>query len=480
MQILENFIAQGFESFKTLAKVNQGLSTTDRRRNGNGRNSTDFFKKGDKITDEYLIEQNTRWVSYCLNKISSRFGEVPLRLYSAEQPAQETVLVPHKGQKIVIPKYDLKVPFRELESKEVKSLLTRFPAALKSPRVRGANRFVEILEHPFLQLMQDMNSYRDQAEVMEETIQFLELTGDAYWYRTFKNGVPDEIFLLPSQHVKVIPGEGNTWIKAYVFGKGPINERVIFGPEEIIHFRLPNLKNQYIGRGRLEPVIAPKKLLDEMTAYNFSLNHNGGNPSTIITFKDQNTSEEKIKKFKRAWDNITKGIGNAGNSFAHNGEADINVVGLPIKEMMFKDGQLLSRDEILAQFNVPKSMVDDTGTRANAEQGHYDFEKNTMKPMFNKAAEKYNSHIIPFYNEPSLFCAYDENVPEDARFELDKTTRLTSIGLLSRDEGRERENYGPADPDAIYLIQGGIMVTEQGENNDPNTEDTPEEEDEEV
>ena len=460
--MLQKFIVQGFETFsklKGLSKVTQGLR--DQRNRGRSLANILNGVKPD-IDNDFLIEENTGWVYFCLNKISSRMGEVPLRLYSAEGSADANVRAPHKV----------------LTQGQTKALFERNPLAFKNGRVRGSSSIVEIVEHPFLELWNNMNSYRDQFEVIEETSQFEQLTGDAYWYvPKTATGIPSEVFLLPANLVEVVPGEGNQWVRAYVFGTGPLSERVIFTDEEIVHFRLPNLKNQYVGMGRLEPSLVSKQLFDEMQAYNLHLNKNSASPSTIIAFKDPNTDEDKLIKFMRIWNRITQGVGNAGNSIAHNGEVSVDVVGLSVKDMMFKDGQLLTRDQILSNFGVPVVLAGGggEGERSNAEFGHYDFEKNTMKPKFQKWADKLNADVVPLYGEPSLFCAFDENVPEDEKFELDKTTRLSSIGLLSRDEGREREDYGPADPNAIYIVQGGIMATEQGENNDPNTEDNEEE-----
>ena len=448
--MLQKFVLDGLMALKGLSRVTQGLQDS---RNRGGRTLSNILNGvTPEIDNKKLIEENTGWVYHCLNKISSRFGEVPLRLYSAQGPADSNVLAPHKV----------------LNEFETKALFQRFPLAYKNGIVRGSNEIIEIVEHPFLKLWNTMNSYRDQFEILEETSQFQELTGDAYWYVTKRNGIPDEIFLLPSQFVEVIPGEGNTWIRTYVFGTGPIQDRVFFSADEIIHYRLPNLKNEYIGMGRLEPTMASKRLFDEMQTYNLNLNANSASPSTIIAFKDQNTDEKKVIKFKRIWDNITRGIGNAGNSMVHNGEVSVDVVGLSVKDMMFKDGQILTRDQILANFGVPVATLSDV--RANSDAGHYDFEKNTMKPKFIKMADKLNSELVPEYGEPSLFCAFDNNVPEDELFELDKTTRLASIALISRDEARLREDYGPADPNAVYVVQGGTMATEQGENNDPNAE----------
>lgn len=461
MKILEEFVVNGFESFKNLSKLTRGLETTRQ----NPRNNGILQPTKKKIDNKDLVANANSWVHVCLSKIGDRVGEVPLRLYArlpeGRMPREEAM-------------------FRRLGKLEHKNLGKRVIKQTSNSMILADDIAVEIVDHPFLTLINNPSGFRVMLELMSTTAQFLKLTGDAYWYvPKSRSGIPDAIYLLPSQYVEVIPGKGNRWVRTYLFGDGPVNERVPFSEDEIVHFRRPNLANEYVGMGDLQPMFRAKKLNDEMQNYNLSLNKNSAAPSHVITFKDSNTPKEKVEKFKRAFDRILQGVSKAGNSFVHNGEADITQVGLAPKDMVYIGGQNLTRDMILNSFGVPKSIIEvDNVNRANADAGHYDFEKNTIKVLLNYIAQVINAKIIPSYGENALFVSFDENVPEDETFELDKTTRLVSTGIISIEEGREREGYGEINPDDTFVLQGGTAISEAGENNDPNEPNTETEEEE--
>ena len=424
-----------FDNFwKNLAKVQQGLQMT--RTFGPRRQVQPTIDK------KLLVSKYRNWVYIAANRVGSRSAQPALRLYATQGDADETIRAPHKV----------------LGRRETKALMT------KNTRVRTAEVVVEITEHPFIELWNQVNSYMTSRLFRNTTVQYAQVTGDAYWYiERDATGLPVDLHLLPSQLVAVIPGTGDTWVASYLFGDGPLESRVRFTSDEIVHFRLPNLLNSYVGMGRTEAVMASIRLNEEAKEYNIALNENMGVPSTILSLTDPTASKATAIKFKREYDRIMQGIRKSGNTFVHTGEISVDTLGTPIKDMQYLDGQKWCRMEVLNAFGVPLSLADvENVNKANAEAGDFQFEKFTIKPILADLEDGINDNIIPMYNEPDLFVAFDENVPENEEFELNKTTRLYSTGVISQDEARFRENYGEADPDAVYVIQGGTQISASG------------------
>ena len=80
-----------------------------------------------------------------------------------------------------------------------------------SPRIKASAQIREVTEHPLLTLLQHVNPIHNSFDLFELTQVYLEVHGKAFWY-VHKNllGVPDEIWILPTQNVtpKRQPGSG--------------------------------------------------------------------------------------------------------------------------------------------------------------------------------------------------------------------------------------------------------------------------------
>ena len=108
---------------------------------------------------------------------------------------------------------------------------------------------IEITEHPSLTLLDKCNPFRNHHDFFEETSMFIDCTGDAYWWvKKGPLGVPAELWVLDSARVTVVPDE-KLFIKGYLYGTG--TGRVALRPEDVIHFRRPNLRSPICGQGRI-------------------------------------------------------------------------------------------------------------------------------------------------------------------------------------------------------------------------------------
>jgi HK97 family phage portal protein len=230
--------------------------------------------------------------------------------------------------------------------------------------------------------------------------------------------------------------------------------------------------------GCLEASIMAHQLNREQQNYNIALNKNMGVPSLIATFKDTTVGDGSLKKVRNMLNKTLQGVDKAGRSFVTTGDMDIKVVGLSQREMSFLEGQKWTRLEICDAYGVPLALVDtENVNRANAEAANYQFEAFTIKPRLQKIADKINSQIIPHYDEPRIFVAFDENVPEDAAFELRRTIELFGGSVTKRDEARASQGLpllGPENGGDDFIVIGGSSTTENEQANEPDEENTEE------
>ncbi len=397
-----------------------------------------------------LVDLWHSWVYVCASRIGQRTGSATLRLYASQTPSDDTILVPHKV----------------LNRMERKALFDRNPSLKNDTRLRTTENVVEILDHPFLKLMKRPNPWTTQYEFFNETTQFSEATGDAYWYiQKDIFGRPEALVLLRTQWMKPITTPESPYIVAYQYGKGANKE--MFSPDEIFHIRLPNLENQYIGRSRTEGVMASVQLNDEAKAYNLALNRNNAIPSMVVSMTDPNATEQNALQVTAKLRKLAGGVMKQGGILTHTSELKIERLATNIKDMQYLEGQKFVRTEILASFGVPEGIVyAENVNKSNAGESNENFEKFTIKPKLLTYEDKLNAEILPLYGDDTLFCAYDENVPRNEALELEKTNSMWTSGRITRNEARARDGYPPLpgpEGDELILI-GGMTLNGNGQN----------------
>jgi len=415
---------------KTLAGWTRGVQTTTQQINP-------FQPRKEEITPQMMIDANVSWVNICVDRLSSRTSAVPLRLY-ATRAIGEPQFRNYSRQ------------CRPISKNARKALIERCENTLPSvkvARLKQAQEVVEIVTHPFL------NSQ-----------QFIDLTGNGYWQLDFDvSGLPSAIWLMPSQNVRILESRSQ-FIAGYSFGPNPssLAQSQFLPYENVVHFRRPNPADPYYGMGCLQAAFKAFDLSEAAKDYNIALNRNMGVPSIIATFKDITSTDGNINKFKRLFQKQLVGVEKSGGVFVTTGDMDIKVVGETMREMAYLDGQKWSRKEIIAAFSVGEALLEvDNVNRANAEAASVTFEKEAILPRLMLKEAVMNKRIIPYYGEDRIFCAYDNNIPQDSQFELNKATQTFTTGITQRNESRAMINLPPLSAEEggeDFVLVGGQII----------------------
>jgi len=309
---------------------------------------------------------------------------------------------------------------------------------------KKGEKIEEITEHPFLDLMKNVNPFMNEYELKENTVIFLKLTGNCYWYPVSNGlGVPAELWVIPAQQMKIIPDK-EKFIKGYMYQRGM--NKIAFDETEIIHFKEPNPHNLYYGMGPLVAAAYAYDINRSMKKYEKGLFKNLARPDAVLK-TEQNLNEEEIKKLREQWHQVYGGVKNVGKVGILTQGTDIKPLSFSPREIAFLQGSKVTRDEIAAIFGVPKSMLTtDDVNRANAQAGEHSFAKNTVLPVLRRIQEKINEKLLPRYDK-NLFCKFDSPVPEDEELRL-KTidthlrTGYSSINEERQIDGQEEVEWG--------------------------------------
>lgn len=329
----------------------------------------------------------------------------------------------------------------------------------KTLRSSIGKEYEEITDHPFLDLMDNVNPYFNKFELWCLTVTFLDLTGNAYWWLVKDQlGVPRAIWNIPAHWMKIAPSK-TEFIAGYVMQQPGFPDVVPFQPDEIVHFKYPSPYSIFYG---CSPMFAASYDIDinrELKSHGVHFLGNSAQPAGVLT-TDSTLSEKEYQRLREMWNLRHKGSKNSGKIAILEAGLHYEKTGSNLAELQFSDTSKNVRDSILAIFGVPASqlgLVEDVN-RANAEANEYVYQNSTILPKLKLIEEKLNEKMMPIY-DASLVCEFDNPVPQDKEFRLREQTAHIQSGYASIDDEREEDGEEQYDlPETIVpLIPFNVM-----------------------
>ncbi|MCL5431677.1 MAG: phage portal protein [Patescibacteria group bacterium] len=324
----------------------------------------------------------------------------------------------------------------------------------------------EIPDHPALTLLSSVNNFTTSSDLLIGTQAFLELDGNAFWYmvRNGNSGGGDlvEIWLLDPTRMSIVKNS-TTIISNYVY-QNEKGDKVPMELGEIIHFKRFNPKDQYRGVGTVQAAALPIDIDDYSAQWQRNFFSNAAMPSGILS-TDGTLNQEQYDRIKANWDSKYKGVANSSKMALLEGGLHFTPVNFTQREMQFLDGRRAIRDEILAIFRVPKSIlgiVEDVN-RANAEASDYVFGKRVIKPKMQFLVDKLNEFYLPMFglkNSQYRF-DFDDPVPQNQDLLMTQISKgLNGASYLTINEAREQMGYPPLDEggDEIFISNSVIPL----------------------
>lgn len=300
----------------------------------------------------------------------------------------------------------------------------------------------EITEgHPLLDLLDRVNEEMTRSELMQSTVNYLELTGDAYWY--IEPGalrVPAAIWPLMSQYVRVVRAPDGS-LTGYLFGKDQLS-RIALDVADVIHFRYPNPKDPDYGLSPLEAAFGAATVLEAGQEYMRTMYDSGGMPEVAICVKGRIGKPERdslYAEWKRKFASKRKGE----KAIILEGEMTIQPISHPPKDVGTEFEQKFSREEIAAAFGVPLTMIQlNEASRAGAEAGMFQYLATTIVPKLRLIEEKLTEQLAARY-DPRLFLAFDNPVPQDREYRLKEIKTRLDTRMTTVNEERALEGMPP-------------------------------------
>ena len=394
-----------------------------------------------------LIKRYRSYVYACATKNAVSCAQIPLRLYAVKPTRKSKSLFKTKSVSAKRMDYMSGIPqiCQKIASGDVE----------------------EVIDHPFLDIMRNVNGFMNQFDLLESVFLHQDLVGNAYWYieRGNSMGVPTEIWPLLPQYVKIIPDK-EKFIAGYEYKPNPL-EKVMLDVDSVVQYKYISPTNAFYGLGPLQACVVAADLGTSMNEYETAMIQNGAHiDMALVMPADAGKPNEAAQKLMQAdWKKKQRGIKNIGKLPILSGGASLTPVSYAPKEMAFLQGRKASLQEVAAVFGVPMSKLTvENVNRANAEAGDYSYMKDTILPRLRRVEQKINEQLLPMFDE-RLFCTFDNPVPADKEFRLKETESHLKAGYSTINE--ERQHDGKEDVEwgnePVNLNQPEPMDNQSGE-----------------
>jgi HK97 family phage portal protein len=337
----------------------------------------------------------------------------------------------------------------------------------------------EVFEHPAISCLDYVNEISTFYDLVEATQTYLELTGEAYWIILKDGTIPREVWLVRPDWMKVIPSKTEVIDHYNYYAGGVLTEKVEIPKENVIPFKYFNPLNPYRGKGTVNAAALPFDILNFAQEYNRNFFFNSAIPSMVFS-TEQKITQTTVKRFLDQWQN-TFGGRSKSNKVAFLGSGmKLDKASMGAKELDFTEQMKMMRDDVLAVFKVPKTVLGLTEdvNKANAQATTMAFMERVITPRMRKFVNTVNEFFLPMFTEGdnTLFFDFVDPSPEDVDIKLKRYDSGLTNHWMTPNEVRVEENLEPLPGgDELFPAKEEANQDQEQEGQDVN-EDTDQEE----
>ncbi len=303
-----------------------------------------------------------------------------------------------------------------------------------------ATKIEEVIDHPLLTLLRQVNPVHNAFDLWELTQVYLEVHGKAFWYLNLDPvlGVPREVWPLPAQNVtpRREPGSPQL-IDYYEYRTGARAQR--FRPDEVIFFRFPDPRDPYLGG--LSPLRACYEqvaLASDYAAFKKAKFENHAIPDALIT-PDAIIGEEERDRLQAQWNSYFR-RGGTGRVLVTESSMKLQVLPHSMGDLAALADMNATKEDIANAFHVPLSFLTTQTNLANLQAAEQQHMAKAIDPRLRRRDEKLNEQLVPRYDPTGrLFLASEDPVPVNFENNMKELELKLKYGVLSINEIRQAE-----------------------------------------
>lgn len=378
---------------------------------------------GNRTNDE-LIKRMAQTVAYCVHLKASTAASVPMRLYTKEKPSRA------KGFKT-----------RAL-SKKQRAWLEGVQG--KAAEYAGGDDFVEVTEHPALDLLRRPNEWRSGQQFAYQRFMYQELCGSAFVHVSNEGGSePVAMFNLIPSFTTIVASEAD-FVSHYYYGRegGRIET---FPAEEVDHYIYaphPTLPLQ--GMCPLHWCLKEADLAAYATEAEIYRWLQGGQPPAVVKLPAGSTKTE-VDDAHMLLQKHMGGIKNAGRWLVLI-DSEVKPTGFAPKDLEYQAG--LDRSDLIVArcYGVPESFLKmNDANLTSAGAGARWFRENAILPRLMDDADELTNKYLPRWGimPGEMWFAPDNCVPQDEAAQSTQASTLYGAGIITLNEARMRVGEDP-------------------------------------
>lgn len=324
-----------------------------------------------------------------------------------------------------------------------KSVDSAHPAVIAN---KGAAKVEEVIEHPVLDLLQQVNPTHNAFDLWEITQLYLEVHGVAYWLLSINDftKTPESIWALPPYRVRPVRLNQSSQIVDY-YEYNQLGNIQKFAPEQIIRFAIPDPKDPYLyGYSPLKACFEQVRLNSEYTAMKRAVYDNTGIPSVIVSPQETISDEEKTR-LENEWSAKFR-HGGQGKVLVTETATKIEVLSHSLGDLAALAEMKATKEDIANAFHVPMPYLSGDTNLANMQAAERFHMKLCIGPRLSRRDQKLNERLIPFYDTSGrLFFESDDPVKGNKEELHAQQIRDIRAGIKTRNEVRAERGLPPVD-----------------------------------
>lgn len=342
----------------------------------------------------------------------------------------------------------------------------------------------EILEHEAMSTLEYVNDFSTFFDLAFATSVYLDLVGEAFWVILRENGekgAPIEIWPLRPDWVTVVPDKKKV-VAGYKYRPGGIMTQTVNIPvENMIHFKEFNPMNPYRGKGRIQSASMPIDIYNFSQEWNRNFFFNSAMPGMVFISDEKKVNAKAVERFMKDWQNKFQGRDKSHKMAFLSGGFRLEKTNMGARELDFTEQQKMLKDDILANFQVPKTILGLTENvnRANAEATTRAYMERVVTPRMIKFTGALTEFYLPMFDDKrTLFFDFVDPSPEDVETKLKVYANARQYGWMTANEIRVQENLEPLEGGDTLGKGGSSDSTDSGntdgttpDNNDNNNDD---------
>lgn len=296
-----------------------------------------------------LVESFKQVVFACATLNANGVARIPLRLYAATRSGQHRPKCLTKS-----------IGRRDDHRLRTASHLERW--------TKGAEQIDEVLEHPLLQTLNDVNPDWDHNALIRHAVFSLDVIGRAYWWmEPGRRATVANVWPLLAQYVLPIRDPVTSLVASYRYFDHD------YQPDELVRMRHSSLRDPYaLGLAPAEAAFAYVGLSDQFVSLQENLLTQGARPSLIVSNKDaaEPFGKEERARFQRDI-NASLTRGGTGMAWVVDGAIDVKTLTFPPADLAALQISENAVQRVANCFGVPLSLLKTEDVNlANAEAGH--------------------------------------------------------------------------------------------------------------